>query len=277
MYTSNLFFLQLLILLLQFQIMNASAQGDESPGMDQRFVSDVKDAFNGSVHVVSRPFSWQGNDWLNFGYVVTGAAVLSLVDKEVRNIFQRNQSKTADSFANIGEVYGEPLTLVLITGGIYLFGNIMDDKWARQTAIIMTAALLPGGIYQTAAKISAGRARPYLELGPHYFDPFSMQEDYHSFVSGHTLVAMGTSIVLARQINNPVATGFLYSLGVVAGLSRIYSDHHWFSDVFLGGAMAFAASHSAKAWFTDSNQMAGSNLKWLVSPAPNGMRLVLMW
>jgi membrane-associated phospholipid phosphatase len=270
-------FIPLLIVVVHFQLINVAGQGHESPGMGQRFVSDVKDAFNGSVHVFSQPNSWQGDNWLNLGYVVAGAALLSFVDKEIRNVFQRNQSKTADSFARIGEFYGEPLTIVLITGGIYLFGNIMDDKWARETAIIMTAALLPGGIYQTTAKISAGRARPYLELGPHYFDPFRMQEDYYSFVSGHTLAAMGASMVIARQFNSTIAKGLIYSLGILTGLSRVYSDDHWSSDVFLGAALAVATSHSAASWIDNDRNVAQGKLKWLVSPAPNGIRLVLMW
>ncbi len=227
MFKHNSQFIVFLLVLIQFPFVDISAQGDETSSVGKRLVSDVTDTFHGSVHVFSKPLYWQGDDWLNFGYVIAGAATLSLLDKEIRSVFQRNQGNAGDAIANIGEVYGEPLSIVLITGGIYLFGNIMDDTWARETAVIMTSALLPGGIYQTFAKISAGRARPYLELGNYYFDPFRMEEDYYSFVSGHTLVAMGTSFVLASRINNSIAKGLFYSLGVMTGLSRIYSDNHW--------------------------------------------------
>jgi hypothetical protein len=267
----------LFILLLHLQPHSVFCQDDESSSLGQRFVSDANDAVNSSVHVFSRPYSWRASDWLNFGYVMAGAAALSLADNEVRRIFQRNQSKTADSFARVGEIYGEPLTAVAITAGIYLFGNIMDDQWARETAIIMTATLLPAGIYQTAAKITAGRARPYLELGPHYFNTFTMQEDYHSFVSGHTLVAMGTSLVLARQINNNLVSGALISVGVLAGLTRVYTDDHWFSDVVLGSALALASSKSAEAWLSDKHNISNLKLKWLVTPAHNGLHLTFLW
>jgi len=263
--------LSLLIVTISF------GQEKNSSTMGTRFISDVGDAFDGSVHVFSRPLYWQGDDWLNFGYVIAGAAALSLIDKDVRGFFLRNQSETGDDLAKIGEFYGEPLTVVLITGSIYLFGNIADNSWARETAIIMTAALLPGGIYQTAAKISAGRARPYLDLGNYYFDPFRMEEDYYSFVSGHTLVAMTTSLVLAGRINNSIAKGFFYSMGVLAGVSRLYSDDHWLSDVFLGGALAAAVAQSAMSWNSANKKNNHVGLDFRVFPSGNGLTMVFNW
>jgi membrane-associated phospholipid phosphatase len=242
-----------------------------------RFITDFEDAFDGSVYVFSRPLSWQGDDWLNFGYAIAGAAALTLVDKDVRKIFLRNQCKTGDRLAEIGEFYGEPLTIVLITGSIYLFGNIVDNSWARETAVIMTAALFPGGIYQSAAKISAGRSRPYLGLGNYYFNPFLMEEGYYSFVSGHTLVAMTTSLVLGGRINNSIAKGIFYSLGILTGLSRLNSDDHWISDVFLGGALAAAVTQSAMSWKIKSKIEHRVGFDFRVLPSGNGLTMVIKW
>lgn len=252
-------------------------QDQESSNMGNRFTSDVSDAFDGSVYVFSRPLHWQGNDWLNFGYVIAGAAAFSLIDTEVRDFLLRNQSGSDNALIKIGEFYGEPLSIVLITGSIYIFGNIADNDWARETAVIMTAALLPGGIYQTTAKISAGRARPYLELGNYYFDPFRREEDYYSFVSGHMLVATSASLVLANRINNVIAKGVFYSLGLLTGISRLYSDDHWLSDVFLGGALAAAVTHSAITWHKDRKQSQHSGLDFRVLPMKKGITLSLRW
>jgi membrane-associated phospholipid phosphatase len=253
------------------------AQVQESNTMGTRFTSDVSDAFDGSVHVFTRPFHWQGDDWLNFGYVVAGAAAISLFDTEVRNFFLRNESGSDHFLVKIGEFYGEPLSVVAITGGIYLFGNLADNEWARETAVIMTAALLPGGIYQTTAKISAGRARPYLELGPKYFEPFRREEDYYSFVSGHMLVATATSLVLAERINNVIAKGTFYALGLLTGVARLYSDDHWISDVFLGGMLAAAVTHSASKWHNEKKQSQSGQLNMRLLPMRNGVTLSISW
>jgi membrane-associated phospholipid phosphatase len=267
----------LMLIFLLLSINTGFGQEEKSSTMGERFKSDVGDAFDGSVHVFGRPLYWKGDDWLNFGYVIAGAAALSLIDKDVRGFFLRNQSKTGDDLAKIGEFYGEPLMVVLITGSIYVIGNIADNEWARETAVIMTAALLPGGIYQTTAKISTGRARPYLELGNYYFDPFRMEEDYYSFVSGHTLVAMTTSLVLASRINNAIAKGFFYSLGIFAGLSRLYSDNHWLSDIVLGGALAAAVTHSATSWHQTRRKNDQNALEFNVLPSKNGITLTFKW
>jgi membrane-associated phospholipid phosphatase len=269
----------MLLLPIYLLLMFSPGFGQErsNSGMGTRFITDVGDAFNGSLYVFTKPLHWRGEDWLNFGYVIAGAVSISLLDQEVRGFFQRNQSKTGDVLAKIGKYYGEPLSVVLITGSIYLFGNMADNSWARETAIIMTAALLPGGIYQTVTKISAGRARPYLESGNYYFDSFRRGEDYHSFVSGHTLVAMTTSLVLAGRINNTIAKGFLYALGFVAGISRLYSDDHWLSDVSLGGALAAAVTHTAKSWSKTSNNNSKIGLDFYVFPSRNRLTLTLKW
>jgi len=260
-----------------FLVVISFGQETNSSTMWHRFESDVSGAFNGSVYVISRPLHWQGKDWLNFGCVVAGTATLTLVEKEMRRLFQRNQGNTGDAIAKAVGIYGEPLTIVILTGSIYLFGNIADNTWARETAVILTATLLPGGIYQTAAKISAGRARPYLELGNYYFEPFHREEDYYSFVSGHTLAAMGISIVLANRINNTVARGCIYSLGIMVGISRLYSDDHWLSDVVLGGALAAASAHSALNWFASGGGYTAGRVNWLIMPSGNGLSLALSW
>jgi membrane-associated phospholipid phosphatase len=266
------------LIIIPFLLINLSfGQKMESSNIWHRLKSDVGDAAKGSVHTFSRPFYWQGDDWLKFGSLMAGTFAITLFETEIRDLFLRNQGKTRDFFARIGEYYGEPLSIVLVTGGIYVFGNIFDNSWARETAVIMTSAILPAGIIQTTAKISAGRARPYTGLGNSYFEPFRMDEDYYSFVSGHTLVAMGISTALAKQINNSVVKGVLYSLGILGGLSRIYTDEHWFSDVVLGGALAMASVNSANSWYKNRKKTGLSGMVWNIIPAKNGLNLIFTW
>lgn len=272
--SKRLFFLLVLLLLLA---QSGFCQDSESTNVWKRFKSDVNDTYKGSVHVISRPIYWQGEDWIKFGSVMAGAFVITLFEENIRNIFLRNKSKQFDNFFHTMGTYGEPLTVVLLTGVIYTYGNIFNDNWSRETAVIMTATLLPGGIFQSISKYSVGRARPYLGLGNYHFEPFKMQEDYLSFVSGHTLVAMGTSIVLANRIKNPFVKGVLYSLGIMTGISRLYEDEHWLSDVFLGGALAFAAAHSAANWYETRKKSDYSKVEWHVLPIKNGLRFTLLW
>jgi hypothetical protein len=125
-----------------------------------RFSHDVSRATQGTLHVLSRPFHWDPGDVLNFGLVTGGSVALYFLEKDIRKIFLRNRSPFADSMSEIGDLYGEPLTVVLLTGCIYGYGLLFNDTGMRDTAVLMTASLLPGGFIQTLSKTAAGRARP---------------------------------------------------------------------------------------------------------------------
>ncbi len=62
------------------------------------------------------------------------------------------------------------------------------------------------------------------------------QHNYHSFPSGHTMLAVATSWILARQTGFVPLKIVFYSLPVLTGLSRVYVGAHWFSDIVLGSA-----------------------------------------
>lgn len=46
--------------------------------------------------------------------------------------------------------------------------NLLNLK-KRETAVLLTSALVPAGAIQTISKLSAGRARPYMESGKDNF------------------------------------------------------------------------------------------------------------
>ena len=230
------------------------AQEVERDNLYKRFIADAHLTVNGSVHVISTPYHWNSSDWASFG-AITGATLLSyFLDRNIRNVFQRNKGQFADKLSQFGELYGEPITVVVLTGGIYAYGLFLNNPRVRRTAILMTTTLISGGAVQTIAKVTAGRARPLTENGHNTFKPFSRTEDYYSFVSGHTLVAMSMSFVLAKQFRSMPVKIALYSLGAIGGFSRIYNDDHWFSDVLLGAALSYACVSSADNWINQNTR-----------------------
>ena len=213
------------------------------------FLSDISETGNGITNVVSTPLHWE---WEDAALLAGTAAVFTILysnDQYIFNSLEKNRGRTLESLSDIGIGYGEPLTVILLTGTVYGYGLIFNNNWARETAQILTTTLVPAGAIQTVSKISAGRARPYLNLGSKEFEPFRREEDYYSFVSGHTLVAVATSLVFARRINNYFAKSIFYGMAALGSWSRLYSRNHYASDVFLGGMLAFAASSAAFSWF----------------------------
>ncbi len=259
-------------------IISAHAQTQASASIPKTIGKDITHVAQGAGRVLTSPLRWHGREWARFGAVIGGTFALSFLDEEVNEFFLRNHGKTADKFADIGVEYGEPRTVVILTGSVYVVGLIAQNEWLRESAVILTGALLPAGLIQTASKITVGRARPHLGLGYDTFEPFRREESYYSFVSGHTMVAMATSHVFAKRIDNPVAKVGLYSLGALAGTSRLYNEDHWLSDVVLGSALAIASVNTvAKLVEGDERGNFKTGLQWRVQPYGRGAMVSLIW
>jgi undecaprenyl-diphosphatase len=80
-----------------------------------------------------------------------------------------------------------------------------------------------------------GRPRPRLDvdwtqhLGP------SLSSGFDSFPSGHTVTAFALAVVLSKAY--PGGRHVYYALAAFIGISRIYLDSHYASDVFAGGVL----------------------------------------
>ncbi|MCI0696716.1 phosphatase PAP2 family protein [candidate division KSB1 bacterium] len=254
------------------------AQQNQSSSIPEKFISDASHVLGGTGHVLTSPLRWHGKDWAIFGSVLGGTFALSFLDEEINEVFLRNHSKTADKVSDVGIEYGEPATVVILTGSLYAVGLIADSEWLRESCVILSASLLPSGIIQTVTKKAAGRARPHLGLGHHEFDPFRNEEAYYAFFSGHTMVAMATSHVFAKRINNAPAKVVLYGLGGIAGLARMYNEDHWLTDVVLGNALAIVSVNSVSKWLeAKKNNKAMGGLQWRVIPARRGVSLSVAW
>lgn len=244
----------------------------------QKFATDVSHVIGGAGHVFTSPLRWHGKDWAIFGSVVTSTLALSYLDEPFDDLLQRNRSQFADDLTEVGIEYGEPRTAIVLTGGLYLTGLLADSDWLRESGVIASASLLASGIIQSTAKAAAGRARPHVGLGHDVFDPFRGEENYYSFFSGHTMVAMIMSHTFAKRINYPVAKVALYSLGTVAGLARTYNRDHWLTDVMLGNALAMTSVNSVSKWLAEkkSGKTMGTR-QWQITPSGHGVNLSMVW
>lgn len=268
---------QSVLLILLCNLARVSAQ-TSSTALPRTIGRDLKHVVQSAGHVLASPLRWRGKEWTRFGFVVGGSIVLSLGDEQLNEVLKRNHSRAADKFAQIGAQYGEPRTVVILTGGVYAVGLLAQNEWLRESAVILTGALLPAGLMQTAAKITAGRARPHLGLGHDAFEPFRREEAYYSFVSGHTMVAMATSHVFAKRLDNLAAKAGLYGLGALTGMSRLYHEDHWFSDVVLGGALAIMSVNSAAKFVEKRNRAEmKTGLHWRAQPHARGIAITLLW
>ena len=196
----------------------------------------ITDAF---LYTLSSPVRWHKNDLLTFGATLGGTALLSLADKPMNEFMFRDQGKFVNKLGEFGYRNGKPYAAVIVAGGFYATGWIINDEWTKETAAILTAAYATSGVLQTAMKKIVGRARPTEGLGNYEFRPFRNDPGFSSFPSGHSQIAFVTAFVLAERVEQPWLKGLFYTGAAVTMASRMYANAHWVSDVAFGGVLAY--------------------------------------
>jgi hypothetical protein len=206
---------------------------------------------NESIEFVKQPLNWDENDWLKLG--ATGASVFLVIqaDQTVREMFQRNAGYKKSIPMELGRMYGELYSPVLIAGAFGLHNLITQDLYTRKIAFEILQTTLYAGAITTALKFAFGRIRPTDENESKSFGHWTIYDDsFHSFPSGHTTVAFSISTVLSKNAKSDFLKVVAYLPAVLTAVSRVYQDNHWTSDVLLGGLIGYALGD----WVTSNHK-----------------------
>ncbi len=198
-----------------------------------------------SAQRASRKLFTKRDIWVSGAFVLTTVAMFPL-DKHFAQVLQepspranhflKNASTGFQDIASPGAYFiGGSLYLVGRIGG---FGRMADIGWHGGESVLLADGLTD------LIKMTAGRARPYL-AGTGHPDDFSFGKGLHngarqSFPSGHTSTAFAaassTSVELTQIWPHEkwLFRTVLYGGAGMVGLSRMYNNDHWASDVALG-------------------------------------------
>ena len=185
---------------------------------------------------------------------VLGATVAVMNDASWDSRMQAprvQRSGSLHSLAGGASSLGSPGAL-LITTGLLAGGRLFGSDRIADAGLHSTEAILLSAAATSVLKGAIGRARPYVpssdpnEPGPDA-DEFrfgrGFGRDYSSFPSGHTTVAFTAASALTRELFDAhsearwVVGPLLYGGATAVGLSRMYKNKHWASDVIAGAAL----------------------------------------
>ncbi len=185
-----------------------------------------------------------------------GILVSSLFDRSLRKIAQKNGSSLNDLIFKTDRFYGEKNILLPVSAGLYIAGLAANQPYLRKLGLKSTQALIFTGVLTIATKEILGRARPFQDKGPFKFKPFSFQEQWRSFPSGHAALSFAFSTIMAKSVNNIFwKIGWYGAAFTVAG-ARMYRDKHWLSDVLAGGLVGWSVA--TFVWNFDENSKDNS-------------------
>jgi membrane-associated phospholipid phosphatase len=245
-----------------------NAQDFATPTSTRTVWMDLRQSWHGATAYATSPVSFSGSDWLKVGAVASGTVLLSAIDTPVRTFIQRQRSDAGDGWLDPMRYYGDGLVAVLVSGGVYGFGIIWHNDNVRATGLMMGEAVFFAGATSLLLKVIAGRHRPYTNNGAFAFSSFHTDARSVSLPSGHTTVAFALSTVISDRTDNAFLRYGAYTIASVVGISRIYTDDHWTSDVFLAAAIGIATGK----FVVNRNQQSNSHTSLRISPTLSGVR-----
>jgi hypothetical protein len=186
--------------------------------------------------------------WTALGFTGLTLAMFPL-DRHIRHHL-RDQSTPANQFLDEAATGVEYITTpgsFIIGGSLWAIGTVTGHRGLADLGWHGTEAVLVGSAITGVLKGTLGRARPDMisDTRPSDFRlgaGFS-QSGRQSFPSGHTTTAFAAAAAVTSEVSRlwPKYTWYagpaLYAGATLVGLSRMYHNRHWASDVALGAGI----------------------------------------
>lgn len=246
------------------------------------FKYDMGNVFGGLGYAYSRPLHWKGDQWGDFGVTMVGTGVAYLFDDPVYDYMDGIKEDIPQIIRDYGFEYGSPANNYMITGGVYMVGLIAKDKKLRRAGVLLVSSATTAGLLQQIMKSAFGRARPLSGYSKDTFNPFwAGDKDFHSFPSGHAILAMTNAHAIAKQFKSKWIKGGIYTLGAIPAISRLWEGKHWLSDVVLSVAISFFTVESIDRYldrkYDEKYNASQKKLSWNLNFGPGTVGLQMQF
>ena len=219
-------------------------------------------------------FTWR--DALLAGGFTVGTLAIRPFDKRAQEALQepdRQKNKVLKDAAIGFRTVAAPGS-VIIGIAMYAGGRLSKNRHLAELGLHGTEALFLGESVGSVLKDFFGRARP--SVGPvanpdnwQFMRGFKNDDRYRSFPSGHSVAGFAAAAAVTAETSRwwPHSTYIIgpamYGGAVLIGLSRMYENRHWASDVIMGAAIGTFAGTKVVRY---DHAHPGNRLdKWLLN------------
>ncbi len=204
--------------------------------------------------VVTGAASGHSSAFFSRGNVVTlgafalGTVLIAPYDRRWTSQLQRidlQSNRRLGRSADVIRTLGDPGSLIL-SGSLFAIGRLSRRPGLTDAGLHATEAVLMSGLLTTVLKGVVGRARPHTvqnsDAGAFHLGR-GFQGGYTSMPSGHTTVAFAAAASLGSELGRShqtvarFVTPLLYTMATAVGVSRLYDDKHWATDIVVGAAV----------------------------------------
>ncbi len=186
--------------------------------------------------------------------IVAATAAVHPLDVRIARSLQRPSLQNDAALrhtAKVFRLFGSPGVLIL-SGSFYAAGRLAHSRALAATGLHSTEAIVIAEVAGGLLKWTTGRARPYvagdtLPNDFHFLRGLHKGYDYSSFPSGHTIAGFAAAAALTSEAARSwrhsgwVVGPILYGSAGMVGLSRMYDNQHWASDVIFGAGLGTLA------------------------------------
>ncbi|HEY8176613.1 MAG TPA: phosphatase PAP2 family protein [Gemmatimonadaceae bacterium] len=170
----------------------------------------------------------------------------------------------------------------IIGGGMYVVGRYAHVARVAELAVHGTEGIVVGLAVSGVLKDALGRGRPYVSVdtNPRSFGFLRgfRGTDFSSFPSGHTTAAFAAAAAVSAETSEwwPrsrwIIGSIVYGGATLVGLSRMYDDKHWASDVVMGAAIGVFSGIKTVRF---NHTHAGNRIdRWLLGGAAESAHLL---
>lgn len=221
------------------------------------YLTDTKD-------IVISPIHWSGKEWITAGAIIGGTFILFQNDLQIQQYFQSKQTQLGSNISeNIFEPWGSGLYSMSTMALFYGQGLIWKNERSKKVALLGLKAYLVTGFLVQFPKRLFSRQRPYQGdyPNPNIWDGPSYSS-HTSFPSGHTTSIFAVAAIVASEYKETIWVPIVsYTIAGLSGISRMYDNKHWASDVFFAAAFGWSMGkliHASSNWKINTSPMVTS-------------------
>lgn len=180
--------------------------------------------------------------------IAAAVAAVMPADRSITAAFQRRSLQSSGGLKgtfNVFNTLADPGTIIF-SAATYFVGLGAHSRPIASLGMHTGEAIVMGGVLSELIKGAVGRARPSASpANSSDFHPWKGfgNDSFASFPSGEATAAFATATMASREVGRswpraaPYVTAASFAAATLVGVARVYTNHHWASDVVAGAGL----------------------------------------